>query len=173
MPQHGPVSKDPTTALCLCWCLLSNRRSPSWEDNIHKHKGALRVPDSSPHPLDFHHHPLHKAAPHTSLRFVVPLRGEVSDELLAVLPHRIIGHTSIKVCDVVAVEVVTVDGANNMIHCDQTVAPQVSTFLHDYGGAGICSSSWYSTRESQYPTESSSHPLPPPLVISGGSVYLL
>ena len=39
-------------------------------------------------------------------------------------------------CNIVTVEVVTVDLANNMINFSQTVPTNVITLLHDYGGGG-------------------------------------
>ena len=75
--------------------------------------------------------------PSTALRRIITTHGEVSNSTLAELPHHIVRHTSVKVCSIVAVEVVTVDSVNHMIRCGQTVSTQVSTFPHDYGGWGV------------------------------------
>ena len=96
----------------------------------------LRVPIYGLHPPNFRRHPLHKAANNKSCKSIVPPHGEVSDVLTALLPHRIIDHTSIKMCVIIAVEMVTIYIANYMIQCGQTATTQVSDFLPENGGAG-------------------------------------
>ena len=45
-------------------------------------------------------------APYADLRHIVPPHKEVYDAPPEALPHRIVGHTSMKVCAIVAVELV-------------------------------------------------------------------
>ena len=75
--------------------------------------------------------------PYEALQIIVPPCGEVSNAPPVSLPNSIVGHTPIKVCSVVAVEMITVDGANIMICCGQIVSNMVSVFLHDYGGGCV------------------------------------
>ena len=63
----------------------------------------------------------------------MPPHGEVSDTL----PHCIISHTSIKLCAVVAVEVVTIDVEDRMIHCIHMLYTQVGAFFRDYVSGGV------------------------------------
>ena len=72
---------------------------------------------SGPHSLEFHRNILHKAVPYASLWIILPPHGGVSDVPPVALQKCIVGHTSIKVCAVVAADVVTIDGVNNMILC--------------------------------------------------------
>ena len=50
------------------------------------------------------------------------------------LPYRTTNHTSIKVCAIVPLEVVTIYRENHTIHCGQMVSTQVSAFLNVWAG---------------------------------------
>ena len=67
---------------------------------------------------------------------------EVFDALPAALPHFIVGHTYIKVCAIVTVEVVTLDQINDMVFWGLTVSTQFSAFFREYG-CGSVRFSWY------------------------------
>ena len=53
------------------------------------------------------------------------------------LSQLIFVHTSVKVCAIIEVEVITVDQTKHMICCFQTVSPQVRAFLNNYGGGSV------------------------------------
>ena len=80
---------------------------------------------------------MHRAAPYAALWRIISPHGEISDAALAPLSHRIFGHTSINVYSVIAVEVLTIDGANHMICCGHVVAINISALIHDYWGRGV------------------------------------
>ena len=110
--------------------------SKSWRVwGLHKQGGAHSYSLWSAPPWA----PLPAAAqfvPYAALQSIVPPHGEVSYVLTALIPHRIIDHTSIKMCVIIAVEMVTIYIANYMIQCGQTATTQVSDFLPENGGAG-------------------------------------
>ena len=80
---------------------------------------------------------MHRAAPYAALWRIISPHGKISDAALAALSHRIFGHTSINVYSVIAVEVVTIDGANHMICCGHVVAINISALINDYWGRGV------------------------------------